>query len=105
MKMALIAMVMVLFVFFTVAPGMTAFAGGDALELVMEKVLEVISSAALYVGIVICLWGAFQVIMALRREDSEGVSKQIITIVVGGVLIGFRFAIPGLYDSLKNASS
>lgn len=72
----------------------------DPLKTVMDTVIAIITTAALYVGIVIILWGVFQIVMAMRREDSEAISKQITTIVVGAVLISLKFIIPALYDSL-----
>ena len=81
----------------TVMPVMAVDAGVGA---VMEIVMEILSTASLYVGIIISLWGIFQIILAMRREDSEGISKQIMTIVVGAVLIGFGGFAPDLVASL-----
>jgi uncharacterized membrane protein HdeD (DUF308 family) len=66
----------------------------------MKYVIDILVTAAKYVGAVIALWGIFQIILALRREDSEGVSKQIITVVVGGALTGLGFVIPKVYNAL-----
>ena len=63
------------------------FATG-AVEGLMSTLIGVITDAAKYVGMIIIAWGAFQMIMAFRREDSEGISKQVITVVVGGLLLG-----------------
>lgn len=63
------------------------FATGAVAGLI-GQLLNVIIDAAKYVGIIIIAWGAFQMIMAFRREDSEGISKQVITVVVGGLLLG-----------------
>lgn len=56
---------------------------------VMKIVVDIVTTAATYVGAIISIWGIFQIIMAMRREDSEAISKQIMTVVVGAVLIGF----------------
>ena len=67
---------------------------------VMEYVIQIISTASLYVGIIISVWGIFQIILAMRREDSEGISKQITTIVVGAVLLGLGAGLPGIVSAL-----
>ena len=68
----------------------------------MGYVTNILATAAKYVGAVISAWGIFQIIMAMRREDSEAISKQIMTVVVGAALVAFGFAAPGLIDTLAN---
>ena len=87
----------------------TAFAGGTAttadtgaLDSVMNTVVGIVTTAAFYIGIVITLWGVFQIILALRREDSEGISKQITTVVVGAVLVGFGAFADDIISALQN---
>lgn len=70
------------------ATGILPVFATDAVEGLMTELISVITSAAGYVGMIIIAWGAFQMIMAFRREDSEGISKQVITVVVGGLLLG-----------------
>lgn len=100
---------MAFFAFATISGMLPAFADNvdintGALDSVMHVVLQIITKAALYIGIVIVLWGVFQIVLAFRREDSEGISKQITTVVVGAVLVGFgAFANP-LYNTLINSS-
>ena len=71
-----------------------------ALDGVMNTVLGIIQTASKYVGAVIVLWGVFQIIMALRREDSEAIGKQITTVVVGAVLLGFGLTAQQLFNSI-----
>ena len=71
-----------------------------ALDTVMNIVVDIITKAALYIGIIITLWGVFQIILALRREDSEGISKQITTIVVGGALTALGALAPTIISAL-----
>lgn len=66
----------------------------------MGYVLTILTTAAKWVGAVISAWGVFQIIMAMRREDSEAISKQIMTVVVGAVLIAFGLAAPQLISTL-----
>lgn len=102
-RFGLAALVMAVFIAFTIASGvLPAFADIElgGLDTVMDIVVTIISKAALYVGIVIILWGVFQIVMALRREDSEAIGKQITTVVVGGVLVGFGAIAESLYSNL-----
>lgn len=103
-KICLIALVAVFFVTFAVSMGIVpAFADEidtGALNTVMNTVVDIVSTAALYIGIVIVLWGIFQIVLAFRREDSEGISKQITTVVVGAVLTGFGAFANTIYTSL-----
>lgn len=82
------------------APGSSSNVSTEALDNVMNIVIDIIGKAALYIGIVIVLWGVFQIVLAFRREDSEGISKQITTVVVGGVLVGFGALANNLYNAL-----
>ena len=104
-KFALIALVLTAFTALLASTGMlpalAANVSTTALDSVMDIVIDVIGKAALYIGIVIVLWGVFQIVLAFRREDSEGISKQITTVVVGGVLITFGALAKNLYQSLK----
>ena len=73
----------------------------QGLDTVMTTVLTIIQTAAKYIGAVIILWGVFQIILAFRREDSEGISKQITTVVVGGILLGFGLTATTIYNAIK----
>lgn len=79
--------------------------GGNppALEAAIDAVMDIVTLAARWVGAIISLWGVFQIIMAMRREDSEAISKQIMTVVVGAVLIAFGFGARDLLDTIVNA--
>jgi uncharacterized membrane protein len=100
-KFAIAALVIALIVSLAAVAGINpAFAAGgaggdpdDVLGGVVNVVLDIITMAARYIGLIIVLWGFFQIVLAMRREDSEGISKQVTTIVVGGVLCGFSFVI------------
>lgn len=86
-KLTVIAMMIAMFVCGSVMPAFALDTSG--VDTVMDTVIQILSTAALYVGVIISLWGVFQIILAMRREDSEAISKQIMTVVVGAVLIGF----------------
>lgn len=101
-RVALIAFVMAMFTAFAASPVMvTAFAAQiPGLAGAMNVVLDVIMQAARYIGLIVAVWGIFQAIMAFRREDSEGISKQITTVIVGAVLVGFSFVVGPLRTAL-----
>ena len=91
------AIIMMMFMAFSSG---VMFVSADALDTVIGIVTEIVGKAATYIGVVIVIWGVFQIILAFRREDSEGISKQITTVVVGGVLAGFGLIIPRLAGAL-----
>ena len=78
----------------------TNIENSQALRSTMQSVINIVSTAAKYSGIVIALWGIVQIILALRREDSEGISKQIMTVVVGAGLIAIGATLPTIYRNL-----
>ena len=69
-----------------------------ALAAVMGVVVGIVKTASTAIGAVIVLWGVFQIVLAFRREDSEGISKQITTVVVGTILCGFGIFVDDLLD-------
>jgi uncharacterized membrane protein YedE/YeeE len=101
-RYGLLALVLTVFVAFAASVGILPVLAedGDVLKEVVNIVIDIIGNAALYIGIIIILWGAFQIILAFRREDSEAISKQITTIVVGGVLVGFGALAGQLYKAV-----
>lgn len=100
---ALIMMLIMAFLTMTKVMPVAAQIQLGGLNSVMSIVLNIVGTAARYIGAVIILWGIFQIILAFRREDSEGISKQITTVVVGGVLLGFGFAAPSIYQAIIGA--
>ena len=98
-KLIVVAMMIAMFVCGSVVPCFASNLDTTGVSTVMDTVIDILSTASLYVGIIISLWGVFQIILAMRREDSEAISKQIMTIVVGAVLIGFG----ATADSLMSA--
>ena len=69
-KFALIALVLTAFTALLASTGMlpalAANVSTTALDSVMDIVIDVIGKAALYIGIVIVLWGVFQIVFLLR---------------------------------------
>lgn len=79
-----------------IAPAMAA----DALGAVLGVVVGIVETAGTVIGAVIVIWGVFQIVLAFRREDSEGISKQITTVVVGTILVGFGIFIDDLLSAM-----
>ena len=90
-KMLVVCFMIALCICSTIVPCFAVGDGGAAVEAAIGAVMDIITLAARWVGAIISLWGVFQIIMAMRREDSEAISKQIMTVVVGAALIAFGF--------------
>lgn len=114
-KLLVVAMMIIFCLATTVLPCFAAGTGGTGgtgadvqpiememtgLNTAMGYVMTVLTTAARWVGAVISAWGIFQIIMAMRREDSEAISKQIMTVVVGAVLIAFGIAAPNIINAI-----
>lgn len=82
----------------TLAFGVGPVLAAEALAEVMGVVVGIVKTAATAIGAVIVLWGVFQIVLAFRREDSEGISKQITTVVVGTILCGFGIFVDDLLE-------
>ena len=102
-RVLMIALVMAMFAALSMTSIVPmAFAGAAGkMGGVMTVVFDIVGTASLYIGAIISIWGIFQMILAFRREDSEGIGKQITTVVVGAVLVTFKVGIlPALRNSL-----
>lgn len=105
-RFALLALVITVFLAFTASANMLPVSAKididtGSLDEVVELVVDIVALAAKYIGIIIIVWGIFQIVQAFKREDAEGISKQITTCVVGAVLIAFGTFADTLYDKLK----
>ena len=97
----LIALAIAVLVALVASTGIGPALAGDgetALAAVMGVVVGIVKTAATAIGAVIVLWGVFQIVLAFRREDSEGISKQITTVVVGTILCGFGIFVDDLLE-------
>jgi hypothetical protein len=101
-RFGFISLLLAMFCFCAITFSMSPVLAIDTsgLDNVMDIVIDLVGTAALYVGIGVALWGLFQIIMAFRREDSEGISKQLTTVIVGAVLIGFGASVEAIYRAL-----
>lgn len=75
----------------TVAPVMCAInPDGISIEEIMGSVLGIIFTVAMYIGIILAIWGLFQLVMSLKNDDAEAKSRATQLMVVGIVLIGLK---------------
>ena len=75
----------------TVAPVMCAInPDGISIEEIMGSVLGIIFTVAMYIGIILAVWGLFQLVMSLKNDDAEAKSRATQLMVVGIVLIGLK---------------
>lgn len=75
----------------TIAPVMCAInPDGISIEEIMGTVLGIIFTVAVYIGIILAVWGLFQLVMSLKNDDAEAKSRATQLMVVGIVLIGLK---------------
>lgn len=75
----------------TIAPVMCAInPDGISIEEIMGTVLGIIFTVAMYIGIILAVWGLFQLVMSLKNDDAEAKSRATQLMVVGIVLIGLK---------------
>lgn len=75
----------------TIAPVMCAInPDGISIEEIMGTVLGIIFTVAMYIGIILAMWGLFQLVMSLKNDDAEAKSRATQLMVVGIVLIGLK---------------
>ena len=57
---------------------------------VTSKMIDIVSSVAQYVGIMVTVFGIFNFILAFKDEDSERTSRGIMLMVMGAAMIGMK---------------
>lgn len=67
----------------------------EPLSVMITTIVETIISALRYFGIIVTVGGMFMVIIAFR--DDESVSRAMLTIVIGVVLLGFSLLVPNIF--------
>lgn len=61
----------------------------DSLNDVMGNVQDLVETLFKSIGFVLVLWGAGQLVLAFKNEDSDSKSRAIMSIVAGVALYGF----------------
>lgn len=57
---------------------------------IIGRVVGLITSIAMYIGIVLLAWGIVQLVLAFKNEDADSKSRAIMLIVVSVALIGLK---------------
>lgn len=57
---------------------------------IITSVVGVISTIAIYVGVVLLFWGIFQLILSFKNDDAEAKSRATTLLVVAISLIGIK---------------
>lgn len=96
---SIVAIIVFSFMFMMIVP-IFANNSNNTLNQIVGTVVGIVKTAALYIGIIVVIWGVFQIILAMRREDSEGISKQVTTIVIGSLLVAFGAFIDDILGAL-----
>lgn len=76
---------------------------------IIKALLNSIFTIALYIGILLLVWGVIILVLAIRNEDADSKSRAVLFIVVAIVLIClgalfdpiFNLVVPGGYTSPK----
>lgn len=97
---SIVAIVVFSFMFMMTVPIFAQADSNGTLNQIVGTVVGIVKTAALYIGIIVVIWGVFQIILAMRREDSEGISKQVTTIVIGSLLVAFGAFINKILSAL-----
>ena len=74
---------------------------GDAVGMLVSEFSGMLKTAGTTIGAIIAVWGIFQCILAMKREDAEGIQKNVIVVVVGALLITFSQTAERLINSLR----
>lgn len=57
---------------------------------VMNKIKDLVYKIFKYIGFILVIWGAGQLILAFKNEDSDSKSRATMSIVAGAALFGFE---------------
>ena len=66
------------------------FCDGADLKEIMGKILGVLTTVFLYIGILLLCWGIGQLVLAFKNEDADSKSRAIMLIVASVFLIAIR---------------
>lgn len=62
----------------------------------MKNILGVITTIAMYVGILLLAWGAFQLFMAFKNEDADSKQRAFLVIIAGIALTALKTIITAI---------
>lgn len=74
----------------TVAPVAMINPDGVNIEEIMGSVLGIIFTIAMWVGVVMSVFGLFSLVLAFKNDDADAKSRATQTFIVGASLIGLK---------------
>ena len=72
----------------------------EQLSAYFGELIEILSTMSMYLGMVIVVFGVFNVVLAFSQDDSERVSRSVSTLVIGSVLIGMHVIMPMIFEGM-----
>lgn len=67
---------------------------------VINSILDIIYTMALYIGIILLVWSIVMLVLALKNEDADSKSRAIMLIAVSIALIGIGTVVQPIVDGL-----
>ena len=61
---------------------------------ILSKTLSIITTASMYIGVFVIIFGTFSLLLGFVHEDGERLSNAIPMITVGAILVGLKTIIP-----------
>ncbi|MBQ8626911.1 MAG: hypothetical protein IJ419_12180 [Agathobacter sp.] len=77
----------------------------EATSELLSKMVKILSNTARYVGVLIVVYGVFNVVLAFTQDDAERISRGVITLVVGAALTGLSALAPHLFSTSKTTET
>lgn len=74
----------------TVAPVAMITPDGVDIEKIMGSVLGIIFTIAMWVGVVMAVFGLFSLVLSFKNDDADAKSRATQTFIVGASLIGLK---------------
>lgn len=72
----------------------------EQLSAYFGELIEILSTLSMYLGMVIVVFGVFNVVLAFTQDDSERVSRSVSTLVIGSLLIGMHVIMPMIFEGM-----
>lgn len=71
----------------------------------LSEMVKILSNAARYIGVLIVVYGVFNVILAFTQDDAERISRGVMTLVMGAALTGLSALAPHLFSTSKTTDA
>ena len=71
----------------------------------LSEMVKILSNTARYIGVLIVVYGVFNVILAFTQDDAERISRGVTTLVLGAALTGLSALAPHLFSTSKTTET